>query len=247
MTDAARIAGAIAATWPPGEPRNMGPFLVPSARAGGNRVCAARLVDREDDGASVTAVDVRAVAEAQTATGEAPLFMVFDWQAPLDACLAREGYRVRDATDMLLVRVADIAAPPPPVSCFGIWPPLAVTEDVWAEGGIGPDRLAVMHAARGPKTSLLGRVDDRPAGAAFVAVDPPIAMLHALEVTPQARRKGLGRLMVRAAAHWAQGQGARDLAVLVTQANAPAQALYASLGLRAVGHYRYRVKPKAEA
>jgi GNAT superfamily N-acetyltransferase len=225
----------------------VGPFLVPRARTGGNRVCAARLADSEDDGASVTEAQIRAVAEAQGAMGEAPLFMVFDWQAPLDARLEHEGYGLRDATDMLLAPVADIAAPPPPVSCFEIWPPLAMTEDIWAEGGIGPDRLAVMHAARGPKTSLFGRIDDRPAGAAFVAIDPPVAMLHALEVTPRARRKGLARLMMRAAAHWAAGQGARDFAVLVTRANAPAQALYALLGLRAVGRYHYRTKPKAEA
>ncbi|MFW5881923.1 MAG: GNAT family N-acetyltransferase [Roseicyclus sp.] len=183
------------------------------------------------------------MAEAQAAEGRAALCMVFGWQRPLDDRLAEAGYAVRDRTDMLAAPIADIAAPPPPVSCFATWPPLAVTEEIWAEGGVGPERVAVMQRVRGAKTSLLGRTADRPAGAAFVAVDPPWAMLHALEVRPGARRQGLARLMVRAAAHWAGGEGAEQLAVLVTRDNAPAQALYAALGLRAIGHYHYRAKP----
>jgi ribosomal protein S18 acetylase RimI-like enzyme len=67
-------------------------------------------------------------------------------------------------------------------------------------------------------------------------------MLHALEVASSARRQGLARLMVRAGAHWAAGHGARIHTVLVTRANDPAQRLYASLGLKPVEKYHYRVK-----
>jgi GNAT superfamily N-acetyltransferase len=158
--------------------------------------------------------------------------------------LARAGYRMRDATDMLLGPVTDLAAPPPPVSCFEIWPPLAVMEEIWTEGGIGPGRLAVMHRVTGPKTALFGRTGDQPAGAAFVAIDLPYAMLHALEVRPRARRQGLARVMVRAAAAWAGEHGAEQLAVLVTQENTAAQALYTSLGLKSAGQYHYRAKPE---
>jgi GNAT superfamily N-acetyltransferase len=247
MTEAATLARAIAATWPAETHEALGPFLVPSGGGGGNRVSAARLSDPASDGAEVTDAEIAAVAQRQVEAGQEALFMVFGWQTPLEDRLVRAGYRPRDATDMLLGPIADIAAPPPPVSCFDIWPPLAVTEEIWAEGGIGPARLAVMHRAAGPRTSLLGRIGDRPAGAAFVALDGPLAMLHALEVRPQSRRQGLARLMVRAAAQWAGDQGARELAVLVTQANAPARRLYAALAMDAVGHYHYRVRPEPHA
>ncbi len=169
--------------------------------------------------------------------------MVFGWQTALDDMLAGAGYAARDATDMLAVRAADIAAPPPPVTCFDLWPPLAVEEDIWAEGGIGPERLAIMHRVSGPKTTLFSRAADRPAGAGFLAISEDVAMLHALEVAPRSRRQGLARTMVRAAAHWAETQGADRFAVLVTRANTAAQSLYASLGLEPVGHYHYRIKP----
>jgi GNAT superfamily N-acetyltransferase len=247
MSDASRLARAIAATWPPARTVSIGPFLVPSAGGGGNRVTAARLSDVDDDGTDVTEAEIAAVAKAQTATGGGALFMLFGWQDALDRRLERAGYRARDATDVLLGPVSGIAEAPPPVSCFETWPPLAITEEIWSGGGIGPDRLVVMHRAKGPKTTLLGRTGDQPAGAAFVAIDPPFAMLHALEVRPAARRQGLARLMVRAAAHWAQDNGAEHLAVLVTRDNEAAQTLYAGLGLGAVGRYHYRARSPMEA
>jgi ribosomal protein S18 acetylase RimI-like enzyme len=247
MTEASRLARAIAATWPPTRAVSIGPFLVPSTGGGGNRVTAARLSDVASDGTDVTEAQIEAVARARSATGGEALFMVFGWQDALDRRLERAGYRGRDATDMLLGPVAGIAEAPPPVRCFETWPPLAITEEIWSDGGIGPDRLAVMHRAKGPKTTLLGRMGDRPAGAAFIAMDPPFAMLHALEIRPGARRQGLARLMVRAAAHWAEANGAEHLAVLVTRDNAAAQALYAGLGLGAVGRYHYRVRSTLEA
>ena len=65
-------------------------------------------------------------------------------------------------------------------------------------------------------------------------------MLHALEVTPALRRMGSAAAMVRRAAYWAGEQGATRLSLVVTSANLPARALYASLGLQGVGQYHYR-------
>jgi ribosomal protein S18 acetylase RimI-like enzyme len=48
--------------------------------------------------------------------------------------------------------------------------------------------------------------------------------------------------MMRKAAAWAQDHGAKRFLVLVTAANAEANALYSSLGMRIVGHYHYRSK-----
>lgn len=92
-----------------------------------------------------------------------------------------------------------------------------------------------MQRVAGPKTAILARTQDRPVGAAFVACHGDIAMLHALEVLPAARRQGSAHNMLRAAAVWAQDQGATTMSLVVTQANAPARALYERLGMVAVG------------
>jgi GNAT superfamily N-acetyltransferase len=98
-----------------------------------------------------------------------------------------------------------------------------------------------MDRAAGPKIWLLGRSGDRPAACAFVAAHGDAAMLHALEVTPGARRKGIATLMTGAAARWAAERGCATLALAVTEANTPARALYAGMGMREVARYHYRV------
>ena len=65
-------------------------------------------------------------------------------------------------------------------------------------------------------------------------------MLHAQEVAPAFRRQGSAQNILRAAAGWAQGQGADSLYLVVTVANAPARALYAGLGMVEGGRYHYR-------
>ena len=123
---------------------------------------------------------------------------------------------------------------------FPLWPPLAILRDIWASGGIGPERLAVMARAAGPKTALAARIEDRAAGAAFCALHDKVAMLHAIEVLPAYRRKGVGTLILRGAAHWAQVQGARWMALAVTEANTPARALYDHCGMTITTRYHYR-------
>jgi hypothetical protein len=57
-----------------------------------------------------------------------------------------------------------------------------------------------MERAAGPKTALLGRVRDRAAGTAFVALHDDVAMVHALEVVPGFRRAGVARNLMQGAA-----------------------------------------------
>ena len=179
------------------------------------------------------------------ALGQAPLFMMRPGEATLDAGLAARGYRVKDPVTLHTAPVADLAGSLPPVTCFRVWPPLAVQRDIWAAGGIGPDRCAVMARVAGPKTTILVRSDDSPAGTLFVARRAETAMVHAVAVPPRFRRRGMARSMMQGAAVWSQEAGAQDLAVLVTTANAAANALYASLGMRAAAGYHYRIHPQA--
>lgn len=230
----------IAATWPAAALYPEGPFTVPDGAGGGQRVSAARLCDPLAQDATEAEID--AALARLAALGQPPLFMLLDHQGALDARLAARGFARRDATCAMIAPSAQIAAPPPPITCFPIWPPLAIQSEIWATAGVGPGRLSVMTRARAPKTSFLGRTQDRPAGTAFAAIHDDVAMLHALEILAPYRRRGLGAAMMRAAADWALGQGAKTFSLLVTRENEPALGLYASLGFTAVGQYHYRAK-----
>lgn len=179
--------------------------------------------------------------------GQAPLVQVLEGQADLDALLAAEGYAVVDPVTLYAGPLAPVAALDlPRLAAYPVWEPLAVMAEIWAEGGIGPARLAVMRRAPAPRTALLGRAEDRPAGVAFVAVHRGIAMVHALEVRAAMRRRGVARHLMIGAARWAAAQGADRLGLAVTRANAGANALYRGLGMQPEGAYHYRLKSAAE-
>ncbi len=232
-----RLIGVVEATWPPARTRHLGPWTIREGRGGGQRVAAATAE------APVTAADLPAAEAAMADLGQPRLFMIRPGDGVLDDLLAAAGYRVKDPVLLYAVATGRLTAEPlRPVSAFDIWPPLAIMADLWAAGGIGAARLAVMDRAEDPKTAILARHRDQPAGAAFVALDGDIAMIHAIEVAPALRRSGVGANILRAAAHWAGRRGAAHLTLAVTRDNAPANALYASLGMQVVGHYHYRIK-----
>jgi GNAT superfamily N-acetyltransferase len=234
------LGRALDRTWPPARTFPAGIWTIREGRGGGKRVSAATA-------ATVATPDDIAVLEAAMAgIGQPPLVMVRPGEDELDAALDKAGYGIVDPVVAYAAPVGDLAVPPPPVSAFVHWPRLAVAESLWAAAGIGPGRLAVMDRTGGPKAAILARTDDQPAGAAFAAVDGDTAMIHAIEVVPALRRRGAARNMIRAAACWAQGHCATRLALVVTRHNAAARALYASLGMAAVGQYHYRLKGAAE-
>ena len=114
------------------------------------------------------------------ALGQPRLFQVRNGQGALDAELAARGHAVVDPVHVYLAPVEAIATERPPrVTAFCVWEPLAIQIEFWAASGIGPGRIAVMQRAAGPKTALLGRLNDHPAGAGFVAIHDGIAMVHA--------------------------------------------------------------------
>ncbi|MCV2864114.1 GNAT family N-acetyltransferase [Albidovulum sediminicola] len=232
MTDFLALTDA---TWPPAARHAAGAFTVREGRDGGQRVSSATATEGWND------ADIARAEDCHRQLGQRPLFLIRPGDEALDSALAARGYEVKDPVDVHEIAVADLAAETPALSTFTIWPPLEIQRDIWAEDQIGPARIAVMERAEGPRTSILGRINDRAAGTAFVALHGDCAMLHALVVVERERRQGLAAKMMQAAALWAQDQGATRLAILVTSANRPAGALYASLGMRIVGHYHYRV------
>lgn len=235
MPDIHTIYGVIDATWPPASIRQVGPWTIREGRGGGQRVSAATAAGPVREG------DLPQAEAAMRALGQTPLFMIRAGEEALDAMLARRGYAVVDPVNAWLGSAAPIAAAPLPRGrTFTVWEPLAIQVDIWAQGGIGPGRIAVMDRAADPKTSIFGRCDNAPAATAFAAIHDGVAMIHALEVSENCRRRGMAGLVCRKAAAWAVENGATHLVALCTQANAGANALYSSLGLSVVGQYHYR-------
>lgn len=229
-----RIFAAIEATWPPLRKIDTGPWQLREGAGGGKRVSAASAWRPADRG------DIAKAEAAMRAMGQTPLFTIRPGDEALDSLLAARGYALADPTKALVAPVSSLTdVPIPPVTAFDIWEPLAIMEEIWAQGGIGPARLAVMHRAA-VKTAIFVRAKDRPAGTAFAALHDDIAMVHAVEVLPAFRRQGLAGWIMRKAAYWAREQGAGTLAVLCTRANVPAQALYSALGFTTCCGYHYR-------
>ncbi len=238
LPDIQTLYGVVDATWPAAKLTNNGPFTLRQGEGGGSRVSAATA------NSAATDADVDAAAQAMIAMGQDPLFMIRAGDEALDSQLDAAGYTIMDPVSFYVCAVDDLCAVLPPKTAFPAWPPLAAQREIWAAGGVGPRRLDVMARASEPKTAILGRTNDCPAGTVFVALDGPIAMLHALEISADYRRRGLARGLTIGCANWARDNGATHLSLITTQANAAANALYASLGMTVVGHYHYRIKPE---
>ncbi|WP_458791554.1 GNAT family N-acetyltransferase [Yoonia sp. MH D7] len=226
-------------TWPPVEKHICGPFTLRKGMNGGSRVSAATA-----NGPFKTS-DIQTSASAMRNMNQAPLFMIREDDAPLDEMLHDLGYAIKDPVTLYAARVSDTTATRPPhKSVFTAWPPLATQVEIWTSGDIGAGRIAAMERAEMPKTTLLGRVNDRPAGTCYVGLSQGCAMVHALEVQSHFRRQGLARHMMHAAAFWARDHNADFLTLLTGSENKSANALYTSLGMTVVGHYHYRILPE---
>ncbi|MEM1129624.1 MAG: GNAT family N-acetyltransferase [Pseudomonadota bacterium] len=231
------LFAALFTTWPGAELHPSNSFVLRRSAGGGNRVRAATWTGK------ALASDAAIAQAAATMNGwnQPALFLVQPAQQVLDNRLSALGYTRRDPTILMAGKVApllDIATPR--LSTFEVWPPLAIMDEIWDAGGIGRDRRAIMTRCAAPKTAIFGREDNRPTATAFAAAMDTTAMVHALEVRPERRRRGVARRVMARAAQWAARQGCDAVAVAVTEANAPAIRLYSGLGLRPAAHYHYR-------
>jgi len=224
-------------TWPPAAKVRVGPWDIREGRGAGSRVSAATAAEKAGTEALPQA------EQEMRDLGQTPLFMIRKGEGWLDTMLAERGYSVKDPVFLRLAPVEALTAERlERAKTFRAWPPLETQKEIWLEGGIGAARLAVMKRVAGPKTTILGRDGNSPAGTVFVAMNDGVAMLHAMEVATAFRRRGLARKMIAAVGHWAADHGASHVALLVTKANAGANALYASMGFEVVGEYHYRIK-----
>ena len=220
------------ATWPPARAWQQGAVTLRDGAGGGQRVSAASVRNGFAE---------RDLAGAEAAMAD-PLFLIQQGQDVLDSALAGRGYRRHDPVVAYAAGIGRLTGDLPPLAAFPHWPPLQIACRIWDEGGIDAARIRVMARAGGPKTAILARHGDRPAGVAFAALRGTDAMVHALDVRLAHRRKGVGRAALQAAANWAALQGATRMVLVVRESNAGARALYAALGMKVVGQYHYRVR-----
>lgn len=223
-------------TWSAETRNKQEPFVFRQSNGGGKRVTATSIE-------GMVGTDNIAAAEQQMARMGQPALFTLDPDDRADPILAELGYDALDETLLYHCPINVLTARHVPrVTAFPTWPPLQLTKDIWEESGIKADRIAVMERVKGPKTAILGRVNDRAAGAVFAAVHNGCGMIHSLEILPFQRRNGLASSLTVAAAHWAAEHGATDFALPAVAANAPANALYTSLGMSVVARYHYRIK-----
>jgi len=134
----ADLFAAIDATWPPERLERRGPVTLRLTEGGGSRVRAASVAP------GWTREDLDAAEAAMQAAGQPLLWQVRPGQTDLDDTLAARGYRTKDPVTGWIAPVeALMDQPRPRVRTFEVWPPLACQREIWAEGGIGPDRLEV--------------------------------------------------------------------------------------------------------
>lgn len=235
LPDIHAVYDAVDGTWPAARITTSGPFTFREGQGGGQRVSATTV------SGPVTDADLSAAETQMRAMGQPCLFMIRQGQDALDRQLADRGYQIVDPVNAYVCPVEQLTTEPvPPVTAIPVWEPLAIMRDMWAAGGIGPGRIAVMERAAPPKTAIVARWRDHPGGCAYVAIHNGIAMLHALEILPEQRGQGLGKWVMRRAGFWAAEQGATHFSVVCTQANTGANALYTSLSMSLVGQYHYR-------
>lgn len=178
-----------------------------------------------------------------------------------DALLAELGWTARDLTDVL---TAPLAASPGTELPDGTElrvssaPTPAWLARYHYRGGPLPDAAARVLAAGGTVAFLglaeAGAAPDAPLLAvarAAVSTDPAgqgrerWVGVAAVDVAPEARRRGLGRAVVQQALRWGAEQGADSAYLQVLTTNEPAQALYRSMGFAPHHRYHYRWAPEA--
>ncbi|KIN62503.1 Acetyltransferase, gnat family [Sulfitobacter noctilucicola] len=225
-------------TWPAAREWTSGAFTLRDGQGGGKRVSAATAIKDASE------QDIAGAEQAMKAIGQTPLFMIREGEEALDALLEARGYQVIDPVILYTLPIEKLTdVPIPRVTAFNLWEPLAIMREIWAAGGVGPARIAVMERAK-VKTAILSRWNEKPGGVAFAAVHDHVCMVHAVEVLPHQRRQGVAQWMMRRAAFWGKSQGATHLSVLCVEQNEGANALYRALGFCEVGRYHYRIRPE---
>ncbi|TDB88795.1 GNAT family N-acetyltransferase [Actinomadura sp. KC216] len=236
MTRFPEVGRLVAEAWPAPSTQDMGGWLL--RHAGGVTKRANSVLPLDDPGDVGHAVDQ---AERFYAAMGLPTVFSIDTQAKpahLDGFLEGRGYELVDPT---LAMVADIAGPyerdgveiarAPSREWLDLW---------WSVDGRFDHQLPTAER-------ILTGVPAAYASLDGVAVGRGVPQgkwlgVYAMAVAPEARRRGLGRRVLRALLGWGREQGCERAYLVVVERNAPARAMYEAEGFAHVSGYHYRVK-----
>ena len=223
--------------WPPLNKKNIGPWVIREGAGGGNRVSSTTANDffRKED--------IFIAENHMQLLNQKNIFQIREKDLELDNILDRLGYSLVDKTVVYGSKIAKMSSPcVPPMTAFNIWPPLRIMKDIWEIGGTTDSRISVMERCKVRKTAILGRIENKAAGCAFISEYKGIAILQALFVLPSYRRKGLARFLISESVKWVSYAESAYLAIMTDKYNKEARGLYDSLGMKIIDKYHYRVK-----
>lgn len=178
-----------------------------------------------------------------------------DRHPEVDAELARRGWGVQRAVDVLAGALADIDAPrtgpgTPRVRLLAA--PAADWRAAWAlcEGRPASEieaEAATILAALGPRAAyaLAEAGDGSPVGVGIAVTTGAWCGLFAMAARPDARRAGVGSAVLRTLAADARRRGASAAYLQVLTGNRAAQALYRRHGFARLHGYRTREAPES--
>lgn len=190
-------------------------------------------------------------AAVLVAAGLPPVFRVCSAApAGLSAVLDGLGFSVAAATDVLVRDLGEApgAGPSPAHLRVGI---ADTPDEAWLDGWLTVkaasgrvDRAAARAVVTGSRALYLTAVDvsagERVVGVLRAALAEDWVGLSCLMVAPEARRRGIGRLLTERALAAAAARGARRAFLQVEVENAGAATLYAQQGFRPAERYCYR-------
>ena len=223
--------------WPPIQKKTVGPWVIREGGGGGSRVSSTTPIG------DCSRKDISLAEREMHGLGQSNVFQIRRKDKELDLLLSKKGYSLVDRTVIYKCNIAEISClSVPSVTTFDIWPPLNMMKIIWDKGGITDGRLSVMRRCKVKKTTILGRIENKAAGCAFVSQSNGISIIQSLFVLPKYSRKGLARHVIIEAAKWGEKEGSSYLALMVGKHNKRARSLYDGLGMKVLESYHYRVK-----
>jgi GNAT superfamily N-acetyltransferase len=240
----ADIERAGVSAWPALATERLGGWLWRYSAGGSQRANAIACLDPPDRDVEAAIDRVEAL---YARAGAPPQFQVTAVSVPddLDRRLAARGYRVNDPCWILAKAIGPGGGMPADVCVLG--EPVADWLDVYTSA-ITPDRRRtaprILAGVPGPRAFLLAGIGGRPVATALCVIAGEVAIAECVATRAEARRQGAGARVMRAAETWAAAQGARILALGMTQANIAGRALYEGLGMRRLAPYHMRIRDR---
>jgi GNAT superfamily N-acetyltransferase len=241
--DRRALEEAAARAWPPHETSALNGWTLRFSGGGSQR--ANSVLTLHWHGGDLDAA-IDSAEAAYRARGLKPIFQIVDVSVPaqLDDRLSARGYASVDRTLLMTKSVARPMASPHVVTRHPIAPPEWL--DIYLSV-LTPDRRAaapaILAALPDPKAFFVARREGTAFAVGLAMAEPPWCGVECMATDAAARKAGGARAVMAALETWAAEQGATTLWLQVLEGNAPARALYDSLGFTAVGAYWYRHAP----